>query len=63
MTLFTSDLFRNFAFGFVAGGLLVGATTFDQWTSVIEAPAQAAAPVEAPQSDAAFEIAPLEGLL
>jgi len=62
MSLFTPDLFRNFAFGFVAGGLLVGATNFDQWTGVIEAPAQAAAPIEVPMGDDAFIIAPLEGI-
>ena len=62
MTLFTPDLFRNFAVGFVAGGLLVGAMTFDQWDDVIEAPAQAAAPVEAPPADGAFAIVPLGGL-
>ena len=28
MTLFAPDLFRNFAFGFAAGGLIVGLATF-----------------------------------
>ena len=60
MTLFAPDLFRNFAFGFVAGGLLVGTTAFDQWTGMIEAPAQAASPIEAPAPDSAFVIVPLE---
>ncbi|UAB78535.1 hypothetical protein INR77_02015 [Erythrobacter sp. SCSIO 43205] len=62
MTLFTPDLFRNFAFGFIAGGLLVGAANAEQWTGVIETPAKAAAPLEAPISDNAFVIAPLEGI-
>jgi len=60
MTLFTPDLFRNFAFGFLAGALFLGATSYDEWTSVVEAPAQAAAPLEAPAPDAAFVITPLE---
>lgn len=60
MNLFTPDLFRNFAFGFVAGGLLIGATTFDQWATMIEAPAQAASPAEVPAPDSAFVIAPLD---
>ncbi len=60
MTLFAPDLYRNFAFGFVAGGLIVGASTVDTWTNMVEAPAQAAAPIEAPSVDDAFVIVPLE---
>jgi hypothetical protein len=56
MTLFAPDLFRNFALGFVAGGLLIGAATFDQWSDAIESPAQAAAPIEAPQPSDEFLI-------
>lgn len=58
MTLFTPDLFRNFAYGFIAGGLLIGAATFDQWSDAIESPAQAAAPLEAPQPSEEFLIDP-----
>lgn len=64
MTLFSSDLFRNFAFGFVAGGLLVSAATLDDWTDMVEAPANAAAPIEAPHETLAldndFVITPIE---
>ncbi len=60
MTLFTPDLYRNFALGFVGGALIVAANTADQWAQHIEAPAQAASPLEAPQPDAEFVIEPLE---
>lgn len=56
MTLFTPDLYRNFAIGFIAGGLLIGAATFDEWSDAIESPAQAAAPIEAPQPSDEFLI-------
>lgn len=59
MTLFSADLYRNFALGFVAGALIVGATTADQWVDTLESPARAAAPLEAPQADADFLIEPL----
>ena len=60
MTLFSSDLYRTFAIGFVAGALIVGAATIEQWGQHIESPARASAPLEAPQPDAEFLIAPLE---
>lgn len=60
MTLFSSDLYRNFAFGFVAGALFVGAASIDQWAPHLESPAHAAAPLEAPQADAEFTIEPFE---
>lgn len=60
MTLFSADLYRNFALGFVAGALIVGAATADQWAGQIESPARAAVPLEAPQADADFLIEPLE---
>ncbi|MHA7820715.1 MAG: hypothetical protein ACX930_13800 [Erythrobacter sp.] len=60
MTLFSADLFRNFALGFVAGALIVGAATADQWVGDIESPARAAVPLEAPQADSDFLIEPIE---
>lgn len=60
MKLFAPDLYRHFAFGFVAGALVVGAATLDQWSDAIESPAQAASPLEAPQHSAEFVIEPLE---
>ena len=38
MTLFSPDLYRNFAFGFAAGALMVGAATADQWMGELESP-------------------------
>ena len=60
MTLFSSDLYRNFALGFAAGTLMVGVATFDQWSGHIETPARASVPLEAPQPDAQFLIEPIE---
>lgn len=60
MTLFSSDLFRNFALGFVAGTLMVGAATMEQWGPHVESPARASTPLEAPQPEADFLIEPLE---
>jgi hypothetical protein len=55
MTLFTPDLFRKFALGFVAGALLVGAANFDEWSDQVSPPANAAAgPVEAPPASDDF---------
>lgn len=53
MTLFAPDLYRNFAFGFVAGALVVGAATVADWG---ESPANAATPLEAPSPAADFVI-------
>ena len=60
MNLLSSDLFRNFGIGFVAGSLIVAALTADQWGVKIESPARAAQPIEAPQPSLEFQIAPLE---
>jgi len=60
MTLFTPDLFRNFALGFVAGGLMLGITNFDVLENTLDAPVNAAQPIEAPQASDEFVIAPLE---
>lgn len=60
MTLFSADLYRNFALGFLAGALIVGASTADQWAGHIESPARAAVPLEAPQADGDFIIEPIE---
>ncbi|TRD11272.1 hypothetical protein FGU71_05020 [Erythrobacter insulae] len=58
MSLFTPDLFRNFVVGFAVGAVIVGAATIDQWSDQIAPPAQAAAPLEAPQpSDDFWSIA------
>ncbi len=49
MTLFTPDLFRKFALGFVAGALMLGAFNFEEWSDQVSPPANAAAdPVETP---------------
>ena len=60
MNLLSSDLFRNFGIGFVAGSLIVAVATIDQWGGNIETPARAAQPLEAPQPSPEFQIAPLE---
>ncbi|MEM6909374.1 MAG: hypothetical protein AAF494_11910 [Pseudomonadota bacterium] len=55
MTLFASDLYRNFAIGFVGAALVIGAINMDNLGEAIEAPASAAETLGAEQ---AFEIAP-----
>ncbi len=60
MKLFTADLYRQFAIGFLAGALIVGVATADQWADGIESPAQAATPFEAPPASDEFQIEPLE---
>ncbi|KEO85700.1 hypothetical protein EH30_14395 [Erythrobacter sp. JL475] len=60
MNLLSSDLFRNFGIGFVAGSLIVAVATIDQWSGNIETAARAAQPLEAPQASPEFQIAPLE---
>jgi hypothetical protein len=42
MRLFAPDLYRNFAIGFVVGGLLIAGGTIDQWGQQLESPAHAA---------------------
>ena len=49
MSLFTPDLYRNFAIGFVGGALIVAAATADQWADEISPPANASEQLEAPQ--------------
>jgi hypothetical protein len=46
MRLFAPDLYRNFAIGFVVGGLLIAGGTFDQWGGQLESPAHAASNVQ-----------------
>lgn len=49
MTLFTPDLYRNFAIGFVGGALIVAAASVDSWGDEITPPAKAAQTIAAPQ--------------
>lgn len=42
MGLFTPDLYRNFALGFLAGAVLVGVTVADNLTAHLAQSAQAA---------------------
>ncbi len=60
MTLFTPDLFRNFGIGFLAGAIVLAASTLDEWGPHLESPAQAATPLEAPAPSAEFVIEPWE---
>lgn len=60
MNLFTPDLFRNFALGFAAGGLILGVTNFDVLEKTLDAPVNAAQPLKAPQPSDEFLITPLE---
>ncbi|MEM6267008.1 MAG: hypothetical protein AAF707_05735 [Pseudomonadota bacterium] len=55
MTLFASDLYRNFAIGFVGAALVIGAISMDNLGEAIEAPASAA---EARAVEEAFKITP-----
>ncbi|MEM7779640.1 MAG: hypothetical protein AAF697_04505 [Pseudomonadota bacterium] len=61
MTLFAPDLFRSFAFGFVAGALVLGAVTIGDWAPHLESPANAAEvqSVSAPALADEFKIVPL----
>ncbi|MEE4201372.1 hypothetical protein [Erythrobacter sp.] len=63
MTLFAPDLYRNFALGFAAGGLVVAAATIDHWGGSLESPLQAASPLEAPAPSAEFVIEPIDGIV
>lgn len=60
MTLFAPDLYRNFAFGFVAGALMVGAAAIGDGTPRLASPALAAEPAPAPEISSEFVIEPLE---
>ena len=60
MTLFSSDLYRSFGIGFVAGTLIVGAATIGHWGPALESPAIASEPLEAPAPSSEFLIEPLE---
>jgi hypothetical protein len=42
MGLFKADLYRNFAIGFFAGALAVGAMTAQDWKAELASPAHAA---------------------
>ncbi|MET4133669.1 hypothetical protein ABIE62_002821 [Porphyrobacter sp. MBR-155] len=57
MRLFATDLFRNFAIGFVGGALLVAGANADSWGSKLSSPAQAAETLKAPAPSAEFVIA------
>lgn len=54
MTLFTPELFRNFAVGFALGAVALGMVNVDQWSDQVSSPAQAAPPLEAPQPSEDF---------
>lgn len=54
MPLFTPDLYRNFAFGFAAGALIVGALNFGAWSDQVSPPAQAAEAVQTPAPSDGF---------
>ncbi len=60
MSLFTPDLYRNFAIGFVVGALGLAAANAENLRDTIESPAHAAAPMAAPQIEAEFVIRPLD---
>ncbi|WP_298306736.1 hypothetical protein [uncultured Erythrobacter sp.] len=60
MNLFAPDLFRSFALGFAVGGLFLGLYNFDIVGNTLDAPVNAAQPIEAPQPSDVFLIEPLE---
>ncbi|KEO88901.1 hypothetical protein EH31_15835 [Erythrobacter longus] len=60
MNLFTPDLFRNFALGFAVGSVIIGISTFDVLGNTLDAPVNAATPIEAAQPSGEFLIVPLE---
>lgn len=60
MRLFSSDLFRNFALGFVVGAVLVAGANAQSWGGELSSPAQAAEMPKAPVPSAEFVI-PLQG--
>ena len=54
MTLFTPDLYRNIAIGFVLGAALVAGANIEAWSDELAPPAQAAELPETPQPSPAF---------
>ena len=58
MTFLSSDLTRNFAIGFIAGALIVGAGFVSDEGASLESPARAATTLEAPQPSGEFLIEP-----
>ncbi len=46
MRLFAPDLYRNFAFGFAAGAVLVAGASIDHWGDELASPARAAEAVQ-----------------
>ena len=54
MTLFTPDLYRNFAIGFAAGAVIVGIATIGELSDEISPPAQASETLAAPQPSDQF---------
>ncbi len=61
MRLFSSDLFRNFGFGFALGALLVVGANMQDRNGVVASPAQAAEVIKIPAPTAEFVIAPVKG--
>lgn len=57
MRLFSPDLIRNFAAGFVVGALLVAGANAESWGSKLSSPAQAAEMRTAPALSSDFVIA------
>ncbi|GMN03365.1 hypothetical protein [Erythrobacter sp. MTPC3] len=49
MSLFSPDLYRNFAIGFLGGAFLLGAANADVVSDALSPPANAAAAFEMPQ--------------
>lgn len=60
MSLFTPDLYRNFAIGFALGAVGLVAANAANGGDALESPAHAATPLEAPAQSPEFAIDPLE---
>ena len=58
MRFLSSDLFRNFGFGFIVGTVLVVGANAENWNGMVASPAQAAETFKAPAPSAEFVIAP-----
>jgi hypothetical protein len=63
MRLFTPDLYRNFAIGFVLGAMLIAGARVDEWSDQISSPAQAAEPFEALPASGDFPVPSHSGSL